>query len=120
MENVKPVKAAGSKKTVITIIAVAIIAGAVGFVISHFLVSRQPGPGLGARAWQGSDPSEMCDRINSGEMSGGRGGSAGGQSDDQMSKMKEYCADGEIDEAEQAEMEASRPAGQPGQRPLSN
>lgn len=103
------------KKTwLITIIAVAIIAGAVGFVVSHFLVSR-PG-NLRAGAFTGGDPSAMCDRINSGETFGGRGGSDNGQSDDRMNKMKEYCADGKIDDQERADLEANRPSFQ---RPVS-
>lgn len=120
MENSNSVTPAKSKKTwLITLIAVAIIAGAIGFVISHFLVSR-PGD-LGARAFPGGGPagdgSDICDRINDGSLPAGPDGS---ENNDQSGKLQEYCADGEIDETERAELEASRPARQPGGRAIGN
>ncbi len=101
----------GTKKGIVTIIAVAIIAGAIGFVISHFLVSRPSD--LRAEAFPGGDAGDICARIAEGDMPSGRGSGETGQDDGRMSQMEEYCADGKIDDTERAAIEASRPAGRP-------
>ncbi len=119
MNNSIDAPAPKSKRSwLISIVAVAIIAGAIGFVISHFLVSR-PGD-LGARAFSNGGPEDLndiCDRINHGATGHGPGGA---DADAMSGKMEEYCADGKIDETERAEMEANRPAGSPGRRPQNN
>ncbi len=145
MENTpmapKPDQPKKKKTWLITIIAVAIIAAAGGFVVYHFLAVRPHGLRAGGFAGAGGDINydTICqqtqDRQNNRPAGGNPGGnrtadsnrqgngapsdSNGGNGNGQeyFTKINEYCADGKIDDQEKADLEANRPTFQ---RPSTN